>query len=321
MSTRSNEGSNRAPHRAAGGLGTLGGVPVDDTADHHAADEVAVAQHAGDEYSWTMRFRAPHPALAGVVGGAYCGYVEDAVAAFRRREAANGRVTLIINLGAPLDLVEMTHSSSGGSRLTSFVAGFHEGYAVTEHRGDQCGIEVDLTPIGAGRLLGAPHEVANECVPLDDLLGPAAGELTERLASTADWNERFALVDRALLDRLVDAPDADPAVAWAWDQLERSHGQVPVHVLADEIGWSRRHFGVRFRRHVGLAPKPTGRVLRFRRATDLLARGPVRSIADLAAACGYADHSHLVREFHALAGCTPSQFVADRLPDGGGVAG
>jgi AraC-like DNA-binding protein len=286
-----------------------------------AADGASVARHEADDYAWTMRFRRPHPALAGVVGGAYCGYVEDSATPFRRREAANGRVTLILNLGAPLDLVEMSQSSSGGARLSSFVAGLHDGYAITEHRGDQCGIEVDLTPLGAGRLLGAPHEVANECVPLDDLLGPAAVELTERLASTDDWGERFALVDRALLARVADAPDPDPAVAWAWNQLERSNGQVPVRVLADEIGWSRRHFGVRFRDAVGLAPKPTARVLRFRRATDLLGRGPVRSIADVAAACGYADHSHLVREFRALAGCTPSQFVADLLPDEGGVAG
>ena len=121
-----------------------------------------------------MRFQAPHPALSGVVGGAYCGYVEDAVGPFRRREAATGHVTLILNLAGPLDLVEMSNSSSAGSRLTSFVAGLHEGYAVTEHRGDQCGIEVELTPIGAGRLLGAPEEVANEVVALDDLLGPAA---------------------------------------------------------------------------------------------------------------------------------------------------
>jgi AraC-like DNA-binding protein len=312
MSTPPNDRSIATPARAAVWVGTLEPVPAADT---------AVSHHAEDEFAWTMRFRAPHPALAGVVGGAYCGYVEDAVGPFRRREAATGHVTLILNLAGPLDLVEMSNSSSGGSRLTSFVAGLHEGYAVTEHHGDQCGIEVGLTPIGAGRLLGTPEEVANEVVALDDLLGPAARELTERLASTDDWAERFSLVDRALLERLDDAPDPDPAVAWAWDQLERSHGQVPVNVLADEIGWSRRHFGVRFRRQVGLAPKPTSRVLRFRRATDLLASGPVRSIADLAAACGYADHSHLVREFHALAGCTPSQFVADRLPDDGGVAG
>jgi AraC-like DNA-binding protein len=312
MSTRANARSNRGT-TCRGVVGTLGVVPADET--------TTVSHHAEDEFAWTMRFRAPHPALAGVVGDAYCGYVEDAVGPFRRREAATGRVTLILNLAGPLDLVEMSNSSSSGTHLTSFVAGLHEGYAVTEHRGDQCGIEVELTPIGAGRLLGCPEEVANEVVSLDDLLGRAGRELIERLAATDDWAERFSLVDRALLARLGDAPDPDPAVAWAWNQLEQSHGQVPVSVLAEEIGWSRRHFGVRFRREVGLAPKPTSRVLRFRRATDLLASGPVRSIADLAAACGYADHSHLVREFRALAGCTPSQLVADRLPDGGGVAG
>lgn len=34
-------------------------------------------------------------------------------------------------------------------------------------------------------------------------------------------------------------------------------------------------------------------------------------IADIAAAAGYADHSHLVRDFRSLAGCTPSQLVAE----------
>ena len=295
-------------------------LPLSDSAAD-PGEGTSVSRHDGDAAAWTMVHRAPDPALAGVVSGAYCGYVEDASAAFRRREVANGRVAMIVNLGAPLDLVEMTHSTSGGSRLSSFVAGLHEGYALTEHHGDQHGVQIDLTPIGAGRLLGAAHEVANACTPLDDLLGPLASELTERLAGTPDWAARFDLVDRMLLRLLDDAPEPDPAVEWAWSQLERSSGRVPVSVLADEIGWSRRHFGVRFRDGVGLAPKPTGRVLRFRRACDLLEAGPVRSIADLAAACGYADHSHLVREFRALGGCTPSQFVADRLPDGGGVAG
>ena len=190
-------------------------------------DDPTVSHHDGDDVTWTMRFRAPHRALADVVDGTYCGYVEDATVPFRRREAATGRVALIINLGAPLDLVEMTHSSSGGSRVSSFVAGLHEGYAITEHRGDQRGIQVDLTPIGAGRLLGAPHEVANECIPLDVLLGRAADELVERLASTDDWGERFSLVDRVLLDRLIDAPDADPAVTWAWTSSSGRTGRCP----------------------------------------------------------------------------------------------
>jgi AraC-like DNA-binding protein len=285
-------------------------------------DAVALTCHEGDGYSWTMARRRPHPGLAGVVDGTYCGYLEDAASPFSRREVATGRVTMILTFGSTLDLVEMSSSStSAGQRLTSFVAGLHDGYAVTRHDGDQAGIQVDLTPLGAARVLGAPHDVANECVPLDALLGRFAGELTERLAAAPDWAERFALIDRVLLDRVSESPEPHAAIAWAWRQLAGSHGRVSVGVLAEEIGWSRRHFASRFRESVGLAPKPTARILRFRRAVNVLDSGSVSSIADLAAACGYADHSHLVREFRLLGGCTPSQYVQAILPDGGGVAG
>lgn len=99
-----------------------------------------------------------------------------------------------------------------------------------------------------------------------------------------------------------------------------SVGTVRVDELADGAAWSRRHLLTRFRTQVGLAPKTAARVLRFQRAAALLAPegpggGPPPTVpptfAEVAAACGYADHSHLVREFHTLAGCTPSQYTAE----------
>jgi AraC-like DNA-binding protein len=45
-----------------------------------------------------------------------------------------------------------------------------------------------------------------------------------------------------------------------------------------------------------------------------------RRLADIAVAAGYADQSHLVREFQQLAGTTPTEFVA-RLMPGGGLLG
>ena len=36
-------------------------------------------------------------------------------------------------------------------------------------------------------------------------------------------------------------------------------------------------------------------------------------MADLAAACGYFDQAHLAREFRSLAGCPPSQWLAEEL--------
>jgi AraC-like DNA-binding protein len=284
-------------------------------------DGIAITSHDEDGEAWTMALRSPDASLAGVIAGRYCGYVERTAPGFRRRETATGQVTIIISFGDPIDLVEMTNSSSGGRRLESFVVGLHDGYAITEHPGEQHGVQVDLTPLGAARLLGAPpHALANEVVALDDVFGPPVHELVDRLASAPGWADRFGILDSFLIARAADGPDPDAPVAWAWGQLARSHGQVPIGVLADEIGWSRRHFGARFRAQIGLAPKPASRVLRFRRAIDLLQAGPAGSIGDLAAACGYADHSHLVREFHSLAGCTPSQFVSGVLPDGGGVS-
>jgi AraC-like DNA-binding protein len=53
-------------------------------------------------------------------------------------------------------------------------------------------------------------------------------------------------------------------------------------------------------------------VLRFRRAAALLRRADSGTISDVAAACGYADHAHLTREFGELAGCTPSDYRAGR---------
>ena len=90
-----------------------------------------------------------------------------------------------------------------------------------------------------------------------------------------------------------------------------SHGLAPVGMLADQVGWSRRHLAQRFTTTFGLTPKVMSRVLRFERAKGLV-QAPTRpSLASVAAACGYADQAHLTREWKALAGSAPTQWMRD----------
>jgi AraC-like DNA-binding protein len=266
---------------------------------------------------WEMAERATHPGLSGLVRRVQT-YDERSPELVCRREIPHGGVTLIVGLGDPIDVAETTRPRT--HRVTSFVAGLHESSSLVESKA-QRGVQIDLTPLGAFRLLGLPQsEIANQIIPLDVLRGRDVAELSERLAGTPDWAGQFDLIDRLLLRWSDDGPAPDPAVSWAWEQLERSTGRTPVGVLADEIGWSRRHFAARFREQVGLAPKPTARVLRFHWAADLLLRAKVgTTITDVAMASGYADHSHMTREFQALAGLTPSAYVASHLGEGPGM--
>jgi AraC-like DNA-binding protein len=164
--------------------------------------------------------------------------------------------------------------------------------------------------------------VTGSPVATGDLVGvsPAGrtlAALPERLADLGCWPERLRLVTDTLAAMLVGSTVApDPEVAHCWRRLTAVEGRVPVPELAAEVGWSRRHLSRRFSSQVGLAPTTTARVLRFRRAADLLVpgpgavAGPPRRIADVAQDCGYADHAHLDREFRTLAGCTPQDYVS-----------
>lgn len=214
-------------------------------------------------------------------------------------------VTLVLALDAPLDLV-----GADGRRglFDTVLAGLHAGPALIHHDGSQHGVQLALTPPGASLLLGGPvGEVAGTSVDLETLVGPSARRLHERLSASPRWEDRFALVTDALFARADPrwAPRAE--VLHAWRVLRGSHGRAPVHAVAAEVGWSTRHLGEQFRAEFGQSPKTTARVLRFQESRRLIVAGV--PLVDVATRCGFADQSHLNREWRALAGTSPTGWM------------
>jgi len=221
-------------------------------------------------------------------------------------------IDLIVSLARPIEIARMPGAQSPGA-YRAFVAGLQLAPALVRMGGDLDCLHVFLKPAAARALLGiSGREVASKVVHLDDIDGAMCDELIERLSGGYTWQERFAAVDRMLLRRLrpVTMPDD---MAWAWRSLTLSHGRLPVNELARDIGFSRRHFGERFNSEFGIAPKAAARVFRFERACRLFLRSPHR-IADVAMASGFYDQAHMVREWHALAGCTPRAWILGQLP-------
>ena len=79
-----------------------------------------------------------------------------------------------------------------------------------------------------------------------------------------------------------------------------------MSAIARRLGCSPRQLERLFAAGVGLSPKELSRIARFQSLLRLAGREPAASWADLAVRGGYADQAHLVREFKAFSGATPT---------------
>ncbi|TQM31909.1 AraC family transcriptional regulator [Nocardia bhagyanarayanae] len=222
----------------------------------------------------------------------------------RRNKIPGGTVKIVFALDGTVDGVRRDPSV--------LVIGMHDRGTTATHVGRMHSVQVQLGPLAARRLLGVPlSEFRNSAVCLDDLFGPSARGLAERLAETARWDERFALVADYLRTHGAHA-DIDPIVAAAVDSLHATRGAATVAELVAETGWSRRHFARRFGDQVGLSPKAYASLTRFDTALAWLTaadRDRAPDLGQLADRLGYYDQSHLTRDFHRFAGTTPGRLL------------
>jgi AraC-like DNA-binding protein len=262
-----------------------------------------------DEY---VRAR-PGPALRRYVAF-YTGYRQRGLAPAVHRGLPSPYLTLILTLDDPLVVAAHPDRRQPPGRYDALIGGLHLAPAVITHDGRQSGMQVAVRPLGCRALLGLP---AGELGGVDADLAAVVGDslvarLRGELHTAHTWPERFARVDRVLCEVLRDrAGTVHPGVAYAFDRILATGGEVSAGALAAEVGWSPRHLTNRFRAEVGLRVKEAARVVRFDRARRRLHDG-VR-LADVAAATGYFDQAHLAREFRALAGVSPSRWLADEI--------
>jgi AraC-like DNA-binding protein len=252
--------------------------------------------------------RAPHPALRHLVRR-YVGYTQRDVTLAVHRGLPSGSVTMIISLAEP---IRLAGGPGGRQSLQATVGGLHLEPTLIEQDGYQHGLHLDLNPLGLRALLGVPAtELTSDVVDLAALPVPWARTLPDQLAAQPDWPARFALLDEELSAALRPV-NVVSEIQWAWRRMVTSHGGRSVNGLADEVGWSRRHFTDRFAREVGMAPKQMSRLIRFERGNALVRAGA--PLANAAIEAGYYDQAHMTNEWRALAGCTPTRWIREELP-------
>lgn len=203
----------------------------------------------------------------------------------------------------------------------------HPGANVVLERGEAQvnGVSSRLTArtlTGVGRALGVMFRpggfrpfLGRPLATITDTVGPAGALLDGALAELAgamdvlDDAELVARVDAALAARSPAEHQPSEATTALVARLAADPAVVRVEGLAALVGLSPRQLQRRFADHVGLGPKAVIRRYRlFEAAEGARRRDPV-DWAAVAAELGYADQSHLVRDFRSCFGLPPERYA------------
>ncbi|MEU8305136.1 helix-turn-helix domain-containing protein [Actinomadura sp. NPDC048955] len=235
-----------------------------------------------------------HPALDPFVAG--LGYSESRGPVVREQSIPTGCAQLFVNLYA-----DAFTGGAGGAA----VLGATSRPSVIDTEDQRAIAWVAFKPGGAFPFF--PPEPG--LVVLGDLWGRAGAVVRERLLEAGGPAEILDTLESVLLEAGDLHPD--PALEAAVSALDRG---VPVGEVTDRLGFTRKRLIGLFHDRVGLTPKRFSRVRRFQRTLRRIPYDRPADWAELASTCGYADQSHLIRDFRDIAGLRPSEY-RPRSPD------
>lgn len=205
---------------------------------------------------------------------------------------------------------EDEHDTQARRLCGAIVQGPFDRFGVRGTGGRSAVVGVHFTPGGAAAFFGgALPALRNRTELLEDLWGPSARELRERLQAAASPQRALQLLHEHLLQRLCAAAPPDPLAAFALETFRRDPARARVEPVQRASGCTPAQFIRRFEQAVGLTPKRFARVLRFGVPLPQLVRCGPRDWAQVAADAGYFDQSHLIREFRLLAGMAPGAYA------------
>ena len=176
---------------------------------------------------------------------------------------------------------------------------------------------IHFTPTGVYSLLGlSVRELTDKHAGLGAVAGPDLREWAATLAEAPDDASRAVAADGVLLRRLLATPRRSPGrralatATAACDLIANAEGCIRVEALAEQLYTTPRTLLRHFEEAVGISVRSATRISRFLATRRYLERNPTVPWSQVVFRFGYADQSHLIRDFQRYCGEPPSVFRA-----------
>ncbi|EUA69080.1 bacterial regulatory helix-turn-helix s, AraC family protein [Mycobacteroides abscessus] len=229
-------------------------------------------------------------------------------------------LTFIVSLDDGVESADSAAALDDARPNPLVLGGLHTRAPHIRQRPGQAGIQLAVHPLASRALFGVPSAELRSPISRDSrfwvVLWPA---LPERTARQRRWSDAFDTVATYLTEsrRQRSVAPVRSEVVQAWHLLERSQGTNYCKHLGFRVGISSRYLTTLFQREVGRSPKTVAMLMRFQRATSLLALSARRGRVDLAAIAaetGFSDQAHLTHEFVRFTARTATDMAGRGVP-------
>lgn len=157
----------------------------------------------------------------------------------------------------------------------------------------------------------APAAVRNATLPLTPALDARLYRLMREIAAVSTPAERARVASETIAGRIIERPVSEKGFLAnaVLDELRARVHRRTGPPLTQHFGVSERTVQRVLMETIGHGPKWISRRIRLQEVALALATRPDAGLATIAAELGYADQSHLTRDFRSTAGITPAAYV------------
>jgi AraC-like DNA-binding protein len=151
----------------------------------------------------------------------------------------------------------------------------------------------------------------NDFIDAEDFLGKQHSSILALIQEAESNRERVFLLEAFVHQQLSKRQTAKNHFTEAIKQIRNANVEISSYSIENQLFVCERQAQRVFKNNVGLSPKEYFRIIRFRQIIEAIQANKQVLWSQLAYSLGYADQAHLIRDFKAFAGLTPTGFLEE----------
>ncbi|WP_201007785.1 AraC family transcriptional regulator [Paenibacillus glycanilyticus] len=155
-------------------------------------------------------------------------------------------------------------------------------------------------------------ELTGRPIEVETVLGIQGSELEELVLAEQDQDQRMIqVVERLLTKRLPPYDEQITLVNQIIDYAAGNQGITKVEQVCEFFDINIRKLQRLFAKYVGVNPKSVIRLFRLQNAAEAMDLGQAQDLAGLSVELGYHDQAHFSKDFKAVIGRSPEQYLSN----------